>query len=194
MADFRALCVELLEWAEFSTSHYYKKPDAIIRARAALAEQPENDPSQISDGFHTFAELYEHRHALTLSLMKAKPELFWFSRRHNDGELCFGTGDWFIIGAELPAVGSITYHLPTVLWESAQRSGATMLKIGRPWDGHTPGDVVERLKAWAALAEQSARPTDEELLEMFNENDWNYISPETFEDIARTVLAQWGQS
>ena len=28
---------------------------------------------------------------------------------------------------------------------------------------------------------------------MLNENDWNYISPETFEDIARTVLAQWGR-
>lgn len=40
MTDFCALCVELLEWAEFSTSHYYKKPDVIIRARAALTEQP----------------------------------------------------------------------------------------------------------------------------------------------------------
>ena len=40
MTDFRARCFELLEWAEFSTSHYYKKPDVIIRARAALTEQP----------------------------------------------------------------------------------------------------------------------------------------------------------
>ena len=48
------------------------------------------------------------------------------------------------------------------------------------------------LRARAALAEQPVEPTDEELREMFNENDWNYISPETFEDIARTVLACWG--
>ena len=48
-------------------------------------------------------------------------------------------------------------------------------------------------EARAALAEQPVMPTDEELREMFNENDWNYISPETFEDIARTVLAQWGR-
>ena len=48
-------------------------------------------------------------------------------------------------------------------------------------------------RARAALAEQPVGPTDEELLEMFNENDWNHISPETFQDIARTVLAQWGQ-
>jgi hypothetical protein len=49
-------------------------------------------------------------------------------------------------------------------------------------------------RARALLAEPVAEgPTDEELREMLNENDWNYISPETFEDIARTVLAQWGR-
>jgi hypothetical protein len=31
-------------------------------------------------------------------------------------------------------------------------------------------------------------PTDEELVELFNNNDWNYISPETFLNIARSVL------
>jgi hypothetical protein len=35
-------------------------------------------------------------------------------------------------------------------------------------------------------------PTDEQLVEFFNENDWNYISPETFIDIARSVLECWG--
>jgi len=35
-------------------------------------------------------------------------------------------------------------------------------------------------------------PTQEDLRKMFDENDWNYISPETFEDIARTVLQEWG--
>jgi hypothetical protein len=34
---FRALFAELLDWAEHTTSHYYKQPDVIIRARAALA-------------------------------------------------------------------------------------------------------------------------------------------------------------
>ena len=41
----------------------------------------------------------------------------------------------------------------------------------------------------AALAQpEPQEPTDEELIELFNENDWNYISPETFLDIARSVL------
>ncbi len=45
------------------------------------------------------------------------------------------------------------------------------------------------VRARAALAQPEPQgPTDEELVELFNENDWNYISPETFLDIARSVL------
>jgi hypothetical protein len=44
-------------------------------------------------------------------------------------------------------------------------------------------------EARAALAQPEPQgPTDEQLVELFNENDWNYISPETFLDIARSVL------
>jgi hypothetical protein len=44
-------------------------------------------------------------------------------------------------------------------------------------------------EARAALAQpEPVAPTDEELVELFNENDWNHISPETFLDIARSVL------
>jgi hypothetical protein len=40
MTDFRALCAELLEWAEHTSAHYVVHPDVILRARTALA-QPE---------------------------------------------------------------------------------------------------------------------------------------------------------
>lgn len=40
MTDFRELCAELLEWAERTSSHYYVQPDVLVRAHAALAEQP----------------------------------------------------------------------------------------------------------------------------------------------------------
>ena len=44
-------------------------------------------------------------------------------------------------------------------------------------------------EARATLAQPEPQgPTDEELVELFNENDWNFISPETFIDIARSVL------
>jgi hypothetical protein len=108
------------------------------------------DKGSISDGYHTFNELYEHRHALVLALMKAMPRHFWFSRRHHDGELCFGDGEWFIVGAELPDSGTVTYHLPMRLWGLVEMTGAAELELGRPWDGHTANDVVHRLKAWAS--------------------------------------------
>lgn len=41
-----------------------------------------------SDGYHTFDELYEHRMALTLGLMKNCPKISWRSRNHHpDGEI-----------------------------------------------------------------------------------------------------------
>lgn len=45
--SYRALCGELLEWAERTSSHYYKQADVIVRARALLdqpvAEGPTDD-------------------------------------------------------------------------------------------------------------------------------------------------------
>ena len=52
-------------------------------------------------------------------------------------------------------------------------------------------DELEALlcRADAALSQPEPQgPTDEELVELLNENDWNYISQETFLDIARSVL------
>ncbi len=123
----------------------------------------EVDPSQLSDGYHTFAELYEHRHALFLAFMRAMPQHCWFSLRHADGEKCFGGDDWFIAGAELPGGSSVTYHLPADLYPLAKATGAGRLDLGRPWDGHTASDVVSRLMEWAApvdpLKEEEAAPS-----------------------------------
>ncbi len=57
------------------------------------------------------------------------------------------------------------------------------------WHSNSPLDRGLTIATQAALAQpEPQRPTDEELVELFNENDWNYISPETFLDIARSVL------
>jgi hypothetical protein len=40
MADFRALCAELTAWAEKTSAHYFQPPDVLLRARAALADEP----------------------------------------------------------------------------------------------------------------------------------------------------------
>jgi hypothetical protein len=60
-------------------------------------------------------------------------------------------------------------------------------KSQRPYGDKPESSLV--WKARAALAQPEPQgPTDEELVELFNENDWNFISPETFIDIARSVL------
>lgn len=100
-----------------------------------------------SDGYHTFKELYEHRHALFLALLKSNPDKGWFSLRHSDGEFAFG-GDWFIAGIELPVIGQISYHLPITMLKLARDTGALQLPVGKQWDGHSPQDVVNRLLSW----------------------------------------------
>ena len=61
--------------------------------------------------------------------------------------------------------------------------------INDPADQHTDAsfELIDRVRAALAQPEPQG-PTDEELVELFNENDWNFISPETFIDIARSVL------
>lgn len=102
------------------------------------------EPGEVSDGYHTFNELYEHRCALFLALMASNPELSWISEKHHDGSEWEG---WFIAGMRLPT-GDVTYHLPIRMWSLACDTGADVLAFGREWDGHTAADVVFRFLFW----------------------------------------------
>jgi hypothetical protein len=97
---------------------------------------------QVSDGFHTFHELYDHRHTLFVALMNSHPDLSWKSRQHDDGTMY--AGDWFIAGMNLPT-GDISYHLEGRFWELAR---VKALDRAPAWDGHTPEDVLVRLASW----------------------------------------------
>jgi hypothetical protein len=107
-----------------------------------------------SDGFHTFDELYEHRHLLFLSLAAAiekirivsnpfGPKHVWRSEFHSDNELVFG-GEWFVMGIFTQHGEQITYHLPMKYWKETQ--WVHTLSIAPDWDGHTSKDVAKRLK------------------------------------------------
>ena len=69
------------------------------------------DTSAISDGYHTFAELYEYRMLYNALAANAMPDKATKSWRHSDGELCFG-GGWFVVVLDLPA-GQVTKPLPS---------------------------------------------------------------------------------
>lgn len=107
----------------------------------------------ISDGYHTFDELYRYRLLYNAAFFnqlklasgsKESGQPYWFdahkSRRHSDGELCFG-GGWFVVVAQLPT-GQITNHYEMNDWDLfdiPEREKAAK------WDGHTPEDVEQRL-------------------------------------------------
>lgn len=63
------------------------------------------------------------------------------SRRHNDGELCFGRG-WFIVIAVLPT-GQISNHYEDKDWDLFHIPEYETAQV--EFDGHTPLDVLNRL-------------------------------------------------
>lgn len=111
-----------------------------------------DDMGEVSDGFHTFNELYAHRCHLFVALMRSQPQMSWRAREHSDGSKMVG---WFICGMHLPT-GDITYHLPETMWEMLDYSGLTTSLRAPPWDGHTSGDVVKRLAKWCEPHDISA--------------------------------------
>ena len=118
-----------------------------------MSNYPPENAGEISDGYHTFNELYDHRHALFLALMKAHPTLSWMSRKHDDGSEMEG---WFIAGIKAPT-GDVTYHLPASMWDLATNTGAAIFDTGMWWDGHTPKNVVDRIQEWIKIPNKIAR-------------------------------------
>jgi len=93
------------------------------------------DVGEVSDGFHTFNELYEHRIILFVCLLNTYNHIGWKSHRNSDDELIEG---WFVAGLY---EGSITYHLPDRVWDLCD---VKELNKGF-WDGHTSNDVLKTL-------------------------------------------------
>lgn len=102
---------------------------------------------ELSDGYHTFKELYEFRKVYNAALFNEWAEQNKYdvhkSLCHYDGELCFG-GGWFIVVAVLPT-GQISNHYEVKDWGLFQVPEVDRAKY--EFDGHTGQDVLERLKA-----------------------------------------------
>lgn len=101
----------------------------------------ECETGSVSDGYHTFDELYDHRCLLFAALTQARPHASWKSRLHSDGEAWEG---WFIAGMDLNGK-PITYHLPEKYWDLCKGDERTRAP---EWDGHTSADVLVRLTGW----------------------------------------------
>lgn len=102
----------------------------------------------LSDGFHTFQQLYYQRMMLFAVIVKQNKNKAWKSLRHEDGELCFG-GGWFIVGIDTPE-GSYTYHYENKYFDLFD---CEILDYGKHWDGHTEKDVTRLLSLESSCSE-----------------------------------------
>lgn len=107
------------------------------RLRAICEVANVDDIEDLSDGFHTFNDLYEQRMYLFAALVNAYKGKAWKSLKHEDGEPCFG-GDWFVVGIDTPE-GSYTYHYSMKYWDVFD---CEVLSKSKHWDGHTDKDVT----------------------------------------------------
>jgi len=97
----------------------------------------------VSDGYHTFNELYEHRSLLFCALSQVNSEWCWKSKNHwIDGEVKPCHDGWFVACIHLDA-GQVSYHMQMEYWSSFRG-----VDLDRPpaHDGHTSSDVILRLK------------------------------------------------
>lgn len=105
------------------------------------------DSNLVSDGYHTFGELYEHRIVNYMALCKflsiheTNNHYVWMSRKHSNGSIWDG---WFILGIDTAPGNQITYHLPESKWAEC-RVFADEIEQAPEWDGHTSEQVLQRI-------------------------------------------------
>jgi hypothetical protein len=103
------------------------------------------DTNKVSDGFHTFEQLYEHRIELWIALCKqVKKENYfpvWKTYTHSDGTTWPG---WFLLGMYDVKGLQMTYHLPEKYWKRLK--SIPTLRKAPEFDGHTSDNVIKRLQ------------------------------------------------
>lgn len=101
--------------------------------------EPQHIDGNTSDGYHTFNELYHHR-AVLFSVIVAKfADRAWKSKLHADGTMYEGM---FIVGIKTPD-GHATYHYDVEPYWHLFR--CKEVDRAPEWDGHTPGQAIERI-------------------------------------------------
>jgi hypothetical protein len=99
---------------------------------------------QISDGYHTFDELYEHRITLFIALCKELYKNPAYQTYNEVWRMPVDNG-WFLMGINTEAGKQITYHLPESKWKETDFASNLHPKSYN-YDGHKSSDVLERLR------------------------------------------------
>lgn len=98
--------------------------------------------TDISDGYHTFGELYDHRDLLFINLWLQTPHfLRYLEQQHYTGYDLLG-----IFIKDKSGYKQISYHVQNKFAELYINEAA----LPKPeFDGHTSSDVIDRLKTSA---------------------------------------------
>lgn len=124
--------------AEHVRSDVAKIAEGFIEMDCEITELREA-PGGISDGYHTFDELYHHRAVLFSVVVKDHRDIAWKSKKHHDGTMYDGM---FIVGVNTPD-GQATYHYDVnPYWGMFD---CEELEEAPEWDGHTPEDAIKRI-------------------------------------------------
>ena len=101
-----------------------------------------NEIGQVSDGYHTFNELYDHRALLTAALFNTVFRKYaWKSKQHYDPDFPMYK-NMFIVGVETPE-GQATYHYDIdPFWDLFH---VKELDRAPEFDGHSPEQAIQRL-------------------------------------------------
>lgn len=119
----------------------YTKPLITVEDAIKIVNQvaEETSTGEISDGYHTFNELYHHRAVLFSVICNTYKELAWKSKLHDTGDMYDGM---FIVGIETPE-GQATYHYDVdPYWDMFD---VKELPKAHKWDGHTPDEAIRRI-------------------------------------------------
>ena len=121
---------------------------------ADVVEIPEGGIGNLSDGYHTFNELYHHRAILFSVICNLMPDRAWKSKLHDTGDMYDGM---FIVGIDTPE-GQATYHYDIdPYWDIFK---VKELEKAPKWDGHTPQVAIERIAKLSADVVEVVRCKD----------------------------------
>lgn len=104
----------------------------------------------LSDGYHSFDELYAHRMNLFAVICHQNQPHAWKSKQHHDGSMF---PEYFIVGLNTPE-GQFTYHYHADHWNLFD---VVELDNAPEWDGHTANDVTRLHSLQHALKIQKAK-------------------------------------
>lgn len=139
---------EVCEYCSITNKTMDRDCRAFIDA-SKLITIPKTGIGDLSDGYHTFNELYHHRAVLFSVICNIFPDKAWKSRLHDTGDMFEGM---FIVGIETPE-GQATYHYNIdPYWDMFRIKEFDRAPI---WDGHTPEEAINRISKLVANTKSS---------------------------------------